>query len=553
MKNNKTILGALVPLIMMMSGCATQTMDQAESEFDSTSEDASSRLNIHKRMSESATAVSEVNELYIAGGAIKINNHGELPSFFHKRVVFNQLDPISFQEMIGMISSDVKARINLSSDAISFLEGKNASGNTEKKSSSPIPVDSSTAAALEPMVANDIDFAGLGLVGSNLTFSLEHSGTVASLLDTITSKANLFWRWEKDHIEIFRSETKSFVFDADDVVTEFNAQTNSSQEATSEGATSSGGGSSSKHGTSVSSKPVSIYDELDSAIKSMVSPSGTYSISRSMGDVTVTDTPKNLERIQSYIEDMNRSINKRIAIRAEVYEITSDDDGNFGIDWNAVNTGSSRFSMSMNTAFNSSTTPNMSLGIIDSGSNYNGTKAFVNMLNKQVKTSLVTSASVFTTNGQPVPVQVADQKSYLKQISVESDATTGAKTYSMEPGVVMSGFSMSVNPRVMSDGKVSMRFAVDMSQLNEIVDFSVGDKDDGSKIQLPDKTSKNFVQRVTVGSGQTMMIAGFERAEVNAKTTSLAGKNSWFAGGSRSGGNKKVMTMILLTPYIMAK
>lgn len=49
MKNNKTILGALVPLIMMMSGCATQTMDQAESEFDSTSEDASSRLNIHKR------------------------------------------------------------------------------------------------------------------------------------------------------------------------------------------------------------------------------------------------------------------------------------------------------------------------------------------------------------------------------------------------------------------------------------------------------------------------------------------------------------------------
>ena len=117
----------------------------------------------------------------------------------------------------------------------------------------------------------------------------------------------------------------------------------------------------------------------------------------------------------------------------------------------------------------------------------------------------------------------------------------------------MSGFSMSVNPRVMSDGKVSMRFAVDMSQLNEIVDFSVGDKNDGSKIQLPDKTSKNFVQRVTVGSGQTMMIAGFERAEVNAKTTSLAGKNSWFAGGSRSGGNKKVMTMILLTPYIMAK
>lgn len=552
MKIKKTILAALLPILM--TGCATQVMDQAESDFDSTKSDVDARLKSNSQIGDSATAISEVNELYIAGSAFKFDNRGELPGFFSKRVVFNQLDPISFQELIGMISSDVKARIDLSSDAIAFLEGKDFSSKDSKKSASPStgsPIDG--AAAIEPMVADDIDFAGLGLVGSDLTFSLEHTGTVTTLLDTITSKANLFWKWDKDHIEIFRAETRSFVFDADDVITQFNAQTNSSQDATSEGATSSGGGSSSQHGTSVSSKATSIYDELESAIKSLLSPSGTYSVSRTMGDVTVTDTPKNLDRIQTYIDDMNRSVNKRIAIRTEVYEIASDDNGNFGIDWNAINTGSSRFSMAMNTAFNGGTAPNVSLGIIDPTSNFNGTQAFINMLNKQVKTSLVTSASVFTTNGQPVPVQVADQKSYLKQITVESDATTGAKTYSMEPGVVMSGFSMSVNPRVLSDGKVSMRFAVDMSQLNEIVDFSVGDDDSGSKIQLPDKTSKNFVQRVSVGSGQTMMIAGFERAELSSKTSSLAGKGTWFAGGSKSGGNKKVMTMILLTPYIMAK
>lgn len=552
MKIKKTILAALLPILM--TGCATQVMDQAESDFDSTKSDVDARLKSNSQIGDSATAISEVNELYIAGSAFKFDNRGELPGFFSKRVVFNQLDPISFQELIGMISSDVKARIDLSSDAIAFLEGKDFSSKDSKKSVSPstgTPIDG--AAAIEPMVADDIDFAGLGLVGSDLTFSLEHTGTVTTLLDTITSKANLFWKWDKDHIEIFRAETRSFVFDADDVITQFNAQTNSSQDATSEGATSSGGGSSSQHGTSVTSKATSIYDELESAIKSLLSPSGSYSVSRTMGDVTVTDTPKNLDRIQTYIDDMNRSVNKRIAIRTEVYEIASDDNGNFGIDWNAINTGSSRFSMAMNTAFNGGTAPNVSLGIIDPTSNFNGTQAFINMLNKQVKTSLVTSASVFTTNGQPVPVQVADQKSYLKQITVESDATTGAKTYSMEPGVVMSGFSMSVNPRVLSDGKVSMRFAVDMSQLNEIVDFSVGDDDSGSKIQLPDKTSKNFVQRVSVGSGQTMMIAGFERAELSSKTSSLAGKGTWFAGGSKSGGNKKVMTMILLTPYIMAK
>jgi Type II secretory pathway, component PulD len=550
------MMGFIAPVLLTTSGCATKNMDNDEKEFDETNSNVTAGIKHGLAMSHSSTAVTVTDELYVTGGTIRLDEKDNLPDFFNKKVTFNQLDPVSFQEITSMIANDVHAKISLSSDAISFLEGdsggsKSSGPQQAKGGDSTGGGNSGSSNSMEPLVSNDIDFAGLGVVGTQLTFSLEHTGTVSSLLDVVTSKASLSWKWDKNHIEIFRNETKHFVFDADNAVSEFNAQINSSQEATQ----GEGGGGSSKsmHGTAVSSKGVSIYDEVEATIKSMISPDGKYSVSRSMGDISITDTPKNLSNIEKYISEMNQSVNKRIAIRTEVYEITSDENGDFGIDWNAVNKGSSRFSMAMNTAFNSSTTPNLSLGIIDSDSNYNGTKAFINSLNKMAKTSLVTSASVFTTNGQPVPVQVADQKSYLERMSVETDATTGSKTYTMEPGTVMSGFSMSINPRVMSDGKVSMRFAVDMSQLNEIVDLKVGDTASGSEIQLPDVTAKNFIQRVAVGSGQTMMIAGFERKEVSSTTTSLAGKGSWFAGGSRSGGNRKIMTMILLTPYIMAK
>jgi hypothetical protein len=46
------------------------------------------------------------------------------------------------------------------------------------------------------------------------------------------------------------------------------------------------------------------------------------------------------------------------------------------------------------------------------------------------------------------------------------------------------------------------------------------------------------------------MVAGFERTESTHAVDSLAGESTYLLGGRKSGGTKKVITVIVLTPYV---
>lgn len=536
--NKNSITLGVLSTMFAISGCTTTAINEAETQVNKDEQVFAEKMKQARKMTRSATSVSVVNDMYVAGKSFRLSDRDTLPRVFNTKVVFNQLEPVSLQEMVGRLSTDLNTRIDLSSDAIDYLNGLDGEEEEGEEDSEVESVSAST------------DFAGKGLVGSNIKFSFEYNGTVAGLLDVITSKANLFWKWEQNHISVFRQETKHYIFDGDSSEEDFEATIASSRSA---GEDSDGGSqdtTSSSHRTNVKRSSGNIYADLKKALSAMISGAGRYSVSTQQGIITVTDTPAVQTKVAEYIEQINHIVNRRIAIKTEVYEIASDDAGNFGIDWDVIYDGSSNFSMDFSAGVNAATgTPNIDFGIIDSGSHFNGSKSFVTALNSVANISLVTSTQTYTTNGKPVPVQVADERAYLKSMSIETDEQGNEKA-SLEPGTVLSGYSMSLTPRVNSDGDIDLQFAVDMSQLNEIETLSVNDS---SMIQLPNRTFKNFLQRVSVDSGKTVMISGFERSEYKSNTESIAGKELWAAGGKRSGGNKKIKTMILITPYIMAK
>lgn len=534
----RTIALSVASALLAVSGCTTTSINQAEKQVEKDDSKFTERMQQAKRMTRSATSVSVVEGMFVAGKAFRMSDKDTLPRFFKSKVTFNQLEPISFQEIIGNLSGDLNTRVDLSSDAIDYLKGIMGESGEENEDSEVESVSQTT------------DFSGNGLVGSNVQFSFEYNGTVAGLLDMVTSKANLFWKWDRNHITVYREETKHYIFDGDSSESDFVASMSSSRDAGEDSEGGSDDSSASSHTTTIKRKSGSVYADMDKALTAMISRSGRFSISGQQGIITVTDTPAVQGKVEEYIDQINHIVNRRIAVRTEVYEITSDNDGNFGIDWDMVYDGSSNLKLDFNAGLNGTGgTPNFEFGIINGGSHFNGTKSFVTALNKVADVSFVTSAQTYTKNGKSVPVQVADEKSYLKSMTIETDEQGNDKV-SLEPGSVLSGYSMSLSPRINSDGDVDIEFAVDMSQVNKINTLSVGDN---SMIQLPDRTFKNFLQNVSVDSGATVMISGFERSEYKSSTESIAGEKLWAAGGKRSGGNKKIKTMILVTPYIMAK
>src|SRR5204863_1303713 len=141
-----------------------------------------------------------------------------------------------------------------------------------------------------------------------------------------------------------------------------------------------------------------------------------------------------------------------------------------------------------------------------------GSSMIINALSTQGKVRKETSASVATLNHQPVPVQVARQTAYLKSSQTTISANVGTTT-SLSPGVVTSGFTMTVLPNVLDNGTVMLQFSTDISTLRQITTVSSGGSSSSSQIQTPEIDTRNFLQRVAMKSGQTLVVSGFEQME----------------------------------------
>ena len=198
---------------------------------------------------------------------------------------------------------------------------------------------------------------------------------------------------------------------------------------------------------------------------------------------------------------------------------------------------------------NAAPSGNIELGIINPDSAWNGSKAFLNMLNKMTDNVTVTEYSFNTQNGQSVPFQVVDRVTYVKGVTSTEDEDGSTET-TIDVDESLPGFSMSVIPKVTSKNEINMQIALNITKLNSLDSFIT---DNGmSQAQLPQETQQSLSQNVIIKNGQTMMLTGYEEKVNESTVESMGGPSAWIAGGKKSGGSKTKMTIVLLTPYIMA-
>jgi type IVB pilus formation R64 PilN family outer membrane protein len=253
--------------------------------------------------------------------------------------------------------------------------------------------------------------------------------------------------------------------------------------------------------------------------------------------------------MEEYVKQLNEIVSQQISIKTEIFEVQLDESVDKGVDFDAVFNGSSNIAGSLATDFTNTLTPNFGFSVIDETSNWANSRAFISALNSVANVSTVTSATVYTTNGMAAPIQSLDTTGYLKNVSRELNENGNRETTNVEQGYAKSGFSLGFLPRVTSKGDVNMVFAGDLTQLTDLKQRQY----DGTTIEFPESTNKSFLQRFVVKSGRSIMVAGFERTENAERVDSLGGKETWLAGGKKSGGQKRVMTIIVLTPYVMGR
>lgn len=556
----KVVLALLALLLAGCTGLLQSVSDAAHRDAEQSGKMLASAREGNIRTHTIDDVVVD-NGIWLSGRTVKLAQAAGLPPVFSQPVTFDR-QVASLQEFSERITRLAQVPAKVSADAVvaseRALSGAPAALGKASQTVNLPPLPTGRGAAAAAAAANT------GFMASSVRI-LYRSGDLKGLLDTACARFGVSWKYTDGAIDFYFTDTRTFQVSA--VPGDSSVNANVVSEASNTGGTQSsgagvagsiagGGGNGSGTSNGVSSNntsttavnsQLSIFGSLESAIKAMLSPYGHVVSAPATGSISVTDTPDVLDRVARFMEEQNRVMSRQILVNVTVLSVTLSADDSYGINWGAVYQAlGSRFSLT--SAFTSGLTSATTLGaqVISPNSRADGTAALISALSKQGAVRRKTSASVTTLNNQPVPIQVATQQGYLASISTTNTANVGSQT-SLTPGTVTTGFNMTLLPHMLDDGTVLMQFYTNLSVLDALQTVSSGGANP-LQIQTPQIDTRNFLQRVAMKSGETLVISGYEGAADNSTQQGVGKPSNILLGGGYDARRSREVIVILITP-----
>jgi type IVB pilus formation R64 PilN family outer membrane protein len=399
-------------------------------------------------------------------------------------------------------------------------------------------------------------------VDPNGTLSLSYTGSVKGALDLLASKLGYVYTVNGNHITWHGYVTKTYDIAFLPGSLDYTLGDTSSATATSTVGTTSGGiTNGSSQNSSLKGSMVSVWKDIETSIKDLISPNGKVTVSIATTTVTVTDKAANVALITKYIENLNRNLSKQVLIKVQVLSVTLNNDFNYGIDWSIIQGafGGSNAILNANygtpvsiTPLTGSTVPQAGLQIMNSGRT-TGFTILINALKEQGKVAVITEPRVVCLNNQVSVINIVEKTGYAASVSSTALAggasTNGSSvTSSITPGTVITGLVLYVLPKIMGD-KIYLDVNADVSSLVTIQTFTSGSGGSSpASIEVPTTTEKEFNQRSVIGSGSTLILSGLR--QVTNQTGAMQFLDSQALGG-KAATEQDQETIVLITPIIL--
>ncbi len=464
---------------------------------------------------------------------------------------------IQLQELAQRITTSCGTPVIFTPDALSAGQSTVSAGVTRQMSgtlplpdaSGRIPLNSlgSTTQAAAPAVASNQPV--------NLT-GLMWQGELTGLLDLVASRSGLNWRMDKGTIVFYLMETRTYS------LAMLNTKT-SSTSSVSSGTTSSmgatGGQSNSASGESTTSQSTTtgqdydLYADMRKSIEAMLTPDkGRYWLSSSSSSLIVTDTPAVQEAVSRYVEEQNRIMNRQVALNVEVLSVGNTRSEDFRIDWDLVYKSLHTAGATLNNVSGDITGgTSAGVSILDTATGnaakFAGSSLLLKALSEQGDVSVVTSQSSTVTNLTPVPIQMADQTVYVAQSATTTTTDVGATT-TLTPGMITTGFNMTLLPLIQEVGDIQLQVNFNLSDPPTIRNFT--SKDGNSYIEMPYTKLRSLSQKANLRAGQSLILTGFDQNNTTASKSGTFTPGNPLFGGGQSAKNERSTLVIIITPTL---
>ena len=478
------------------------------------------------------------------------------------------------------MSKNPRAKV-ASSDTVSMSEGVwlgNKSTVLEHRNNLPSRFESDTGVTIllnEPVslqvLANDINsITGIPVKidsqvnGEKLkkTMNIAYTGKLSGLLSQIATDLDLLWYYDKDAIVFYETETKTFTLYAlgTDVSYQSSVQTDDGNQVSLE-------------------STLKEWEEVEHAIAAIIgrADNADFTVSRSLGTITVTAPPSVQARVGEYIARQNKRLSQLVTIDVKVLQVSVSNDSAFGLNLAAAINSASGLNIVANPKNNLTATDASSMNIavlsnavsaltgathLEDGkvvegaysadkiangslSGIAGSAALIQALAKQGKVSLVTNVGVTTRNNRVAPVTNTRTTGYIKRFESRNFTTVESSTVDQDD--LETGFSMQLLPNVLENGRILLLFKISVRELVRMSTQTIGEV----TLQLPEVEERSFMQEIIMESGQMLVVSGFEKQTNDDTRYGLGDPDFMALSGSRETSSQRDVLVVILTPQVL--
>lgn len=564
----KSMLAVLI-FSTLLQGCALERINDVQRSAGNTADEASSLI---RQAAENRPVVQFQNSQYVSPVPLPVAKYDAPREVVNCNMPYRAIKPQDIWQFSQDIATVCHIRTRVTPDAAAMLGGRGAeSGSpTQRLTSVPSPV-LPTAGDMRPLDSFGTGTASGAAAGSpdtSRTFSgVTYTGNLGGLLDIVTARLGISWKYEDGMVTFFYLQTARFDIEPSDAKYALNGSvvsgvSNSSSSNGGTGSSSSGsnsGGVSGESGTSLKSDVSmgnNLYDDLKSTAESMLTPGvGRLDMNKTTGTVVITDVPEVVRRVGEYLTSENKALSRQVSLKVVIYTVNTDTSDAIGIDWNVIyKTLAGKYGINLTGPSGTvADAGSLSFSVLDTATGaarqFAGSSFLFDALSKQSKVADVRTIPLMTTNMASASVVVGRQITYLKSVS-QTPYSTGNTTLlsqTREPGSVTTGTNITIFPKVLNGGdRMMLNMFLNISSLVALRQIGTADEPQ----EAPDVDSRSTPVRVWLKPGQTVVISGLEQNVATSDRQGQLSPDNQITGGQRSGDRTRQSFVITVTPYI---
>lgn len=536
----------------LVAGCA-QIKDA-----DNAAKSAAHTVEVEQAKADAGQpVVSRTSSAWLLGDSVQIDQ--QVSPILMRQIAWAPPGKVSLAELASFVTQQVGLPVDVTEvqhvggESLSDMLASSTPGASSGAAGAQLPLP---PASLTSALTNSSNSSQKPLPLMTVSFQ----GNVKGLLDFAANEEGLWWKMDDGAVEFYRTVTKTFYIPA---INRKSNGTNSIVAQSGPGSLSSSGTTASSNSTSGSSTGssnasdtynVDVWKTIEKTAQTVAGKAGgstaEVSAEPSMSSITVSGSPAQVKNVEEWVKGLTDKLSQQVMISVSVYSVDMSNEDNYS--WNPAvvfNKLSSMYGLTLTPAaapaITGSLTPMVISATAGSSSKLNGSALAVQALSTVGHVSETMTQSVVTLNGQPAPMQIANEVTYLASSGSVSTADVGS-TSTLTPGVVTTGFTAMFLPQIVN-GKILLSMDMTNSVLNSIDTAS----SDGSSIQTPNVSSTTFQQSVSLTPGAALMLAGVQQDNAQVNRSGVGSAANFLLGGGVDGTRDKKMIAIVITARVL--